>query len=135
MSWKRVLENNEDPVRLYSRQQAPRYALYRGHEQPRPTDGEHSQGLVAGFTKKYNVKQLVYYEMHETMHEAIRREKQLKEWRRLWKIRIIEQFNPEWRNLFDEQTGEVAFGPAEADRLAAEPLHDTEVSGPRPPSG
>ena len=96
---------------------------------------QHAQGLVDGFTKKYGVKRLVYYEMHETMEAAIRREKQLKEWRRLWKIRIIEKMNPAWRNLFDDTTGEIAFGPAEAERLAGEPVPNIEVSGPRSSSG
>ena len=77
---------------------------------------EQDQGLIAGFTKRYGVKTLVYYEMHHTMPEAIRREKRLKEWRRAWKVRLIASFNPEWRNLFDPETGEIAFGPADVDR-------------------
>ncbi len=81
------------------------------------------------------MKRLVYYEMHETMEEAIRREKQLKEWRRIWKVRIIEAMNPEWRHLFEGTSGEIAFGPGEAERLAGEPVPDIEVSGPRPSSG
>jgi hypothetical protein len=52
--------------------------------------------------KKYRVHQLVYYETHATMEAAIRRERQLKEWRRLWKIRLIESMNPGWADLFDE---------------------------------
>jgi putative endonuclease len=76
----------------------------------------HKQDLIEGFTKKYRVHQLVYYEMHETMEAAIQREKRLKEWRRLWKIRLIESFNPEWADLFDEKTGEVFDGPADAAR-------------------
>jgi putative endonuclease len=56
------------------------------------------------------VKRLVYYEHHLTMPDAIRREAQLKEWRRVWKIRLIERMNPEWYNLFDPNTGEIAFG-------------------------
>jgi putative endonuclease len=66
----------------------------------------HKQDLIEGFTRKYRVHLLVYYEMHPTMEAAIRREKQLKEWRRLWKIRLIESMNPEWIDLFDEATGE-----------------------------
>ncbi len=72
---------------------------------------QHTQKLVPGFTAQYNVTQLVYYERHETLDEAIAREKQLKEWRRLWKLRLIEQMNPEWLNLFDPNTGEIAQGP------------------------
>ncbi len=70
----------------------------------------HSQGLIEGFTKRYGVTQLIYYEFHETMPQAILREKQLKKWNRLWKIRLIEGMNPEWRNLFDPGTGEIFQG-------------------------
>jgi putative endonuclease len=59
---------------------------------------------------------LVYYEMHPTMDAAILREKRLKEWRRLWKIRSIESMNPEWIDLFDERTGEILDGPADLSR-------------------
>jgi putative endonuclease len=61
---------------------------------------EHRLGLAPGFTKKYGVKQLVYYESHGTMECAITREKQLKEWRRAWKIELIEANNPNWVDLF-----------------------------------
>ena len=65
----------------------------------------HDQGLVEGFIKKYGVKSLVYYEFHDTFEAAIRRESQLKKWRRAWKIRLIESMNPEWTNLFDPDSG------------------------------
>jgi putative endonuclease len=77
---------------------------------------QHKQGLIEGFTKRYKVHHLVYYEMHETMPEAVRREKQIKEWKRLWKIRLIESMNPEWIELFDEQTGETLSGPVDLSR-------------------
>jgi putative endonuclease len=77
---------------------------------------QHDQGLILGFTKRYGVKLLVYYEFHNDMTAAIRREKQLKEWRRAWKVRLIESMNPEWRNLFDPQTGEIAEGLADKAR-------------------
>jgi putative endonuclease len=77
----------------------------------------HKQSLIEGFTKKYRVHHLVYYEMHPTMDAAIVREKRLKEWRRLWKIRLIESFNREWLDLFDEKTGEVLDGPADVSRV------------------
>ena len=96
---------------------------------------EHSQGLIAGFTRKYGVKGLVYYEMIDAMPAAIVREKQLKRWNRIWKVRLIEQMNPEWRNLFDETTGEIAFGPAEADRLHADPLSSCDLDGSPPKAG
>jgi putative endonuclease len=76
----------------------------------------HKQDLIEGFTRKYRVHLLVYYETHPTMEAAIRRETQLKKWRRLWKIRLIESMNPEWIDLFDEATGEVLDGPADAAR-------------------
>jgi putative endonuclease len=74
---------------------------------------QHDQSVIAGFTKKYGIETLVYYEMHETMDAAIAREKSLKRWRREWKYRIIEQMNPEWRNLFNPQTGEIDFGSSD----------------------
>jgi putative endonuclease len=60
---------------------------------------EHKNGLVPGFTKKYGVKILVYYETTESIDSAIQREKQLKTWKRLWKIDLIESMNPEWNDL------------------------------------
>jgi putative endonuclease len=79
---------------------------------------QHDQGLIDGFTKKYGVKLLVYYEFFETMPDAIQREKRLKEWQRAWKVRLILGFNTEWKNLFDPATGEIAFGPSDSDRVA-----------------
>ena len=61
---------------------------------------EHKHDLVDGFTKKYGVHILVYYELHTTMTEAIRREKQIKKWYRTWKIRLIEEENPDWQDLW-----------------------------------
>jgi len=61
---------------------------------------EHKSGLVEGFTKKYVIHVLVYYEQHEDINEAIMREKQLKKWRRDWKIRLIERNNPQWVDLY-----------------------------------
>jgi len=62
---------------------------------------EHKNDLVDGFTKKYGVHQLVYFEMHEDMASAIQREKQLKKWNRNWKIQLIEKENPEWADLYE----------------------------------
>lgn len=61
---------------------------------------EHKCGLVKGFTYKHDVKRLVWYELHETFESAISREKNLKKWRRIWKVDLIERFNPEWDDLF-----------------------------------
>ncbi len=63
---------------------------------------QHKQDLVEGFTKKYGVHFLVYYEMHEEMLAAIQREKQLKKWNRQWKINLIEKMNPAWKDLWEE---------------------------------
>ena len=61
---------------------------------------EHKNNLVAGFTQQYNVHLLVWYEMHDTMGSAIVSEKAIKEWKRAWKIRRIEEVNPEWKDLY-----------------------------------
>ncbi|HEX5961910.1 MAG TPA: GIY-YIG nuclease family protein [Rhodanobacteraceae bacterium] len=61
---------------------------------------EHKHNVVEGFTKEYRVHALVWYEMHETMESAIAREKAMKEWKRAWKIRRIEEVNPEWKDLY-----------------------------------
>ena len=66
---------------------------------------EHKQDLVEGFTKRYGVHDLVYYEMRAEMTEAIRREKQIKKWNRAWKIELIEKANPEWRDLWEDILG------------------------------
>ena len=63
---------------------------------------EHRQELVEGFTKKYDVHSLVYFEQYDEMVLAIQREKQLKKWNRSWKLRMIEQKNPEWRDLWSD---------------------------------
>ena len=63
---------------------------------------EHRNGMVAGFTRRYGVKSLVYYELHDTAVAAIQREKNLKHWSREWKIDQIIDENPEWRDLYDE---------------------------------
>ena len=66
---------------------------------------EHKQGLIEGFTSKYEVHTLVYIEFFETMDEAIKREKGLKKWNRMWKINLIEKNNSDWRDLYDEKCG------------------------------
>jgi len=63
---------------------------------------QHKNDQVEGFTKKYQVHQLVYFELHEDMTAAIEREKQLKKWRRQWKLELIEKDNPEWKDLYKE---------------------------------
>jgi putative endonuclease len=63
---------------------------------------EHKEDLLEGFTRRYGIHSLVYAEFHATMEEAILREKRIKTWRRSWKIMLIEQMNPTWRDLFGE---------------------------------
>ena len=63
---------------------------------------QHKNGLVEGFSKEYNVKKLVYLEVHTNAESAITREKQIKKWRRAWKLRLIEEKNPEWKDLYEE---------------------------------
>ena len=60
---------------------------------------EHKNKVVAGFTKKYNINRLVYYELTDSIEAAINREKQLKRWHRDWKINLIKEMNPEFRDL------------------------------------
>ncbi len=62
---------------------------------------EHKNELIDGFTKKYGVKNLVYYEQTNDVNSAILREKRLKTWRRAWKIKLIEDFNPTWKDLYN----------------------------------
>ena len=62
---------------------------------------EHKNDVVEGFTKRYGVHRLVYYELHEDMESAIRREKQMKKWNRAWKLELIEKQNPDWRDLWE----------------------------------
>ncbi len=65
---------------------------------------QHREGLFAGFAKKYNLKTLIWYEIHETMLEAIKKEKQIKKWKRGWKITEIERMNPTWADLYEDLT-------------------------------
>ena len=62
----------------------------------------HRLGVIDGFSEKYGVKTLVYFELHDDMYEAIQREKRIKKWKRAWKIQLIEQGNPEWTDLSDQ---------------------------------
>ena len=66
---------------------------------------QHKTNQVEGFTKKYGVHKLVYYEIHGDVHEAILREKRIKKWNRDWKINLIERDNPHWLDLYGDLTG------------------------------
>ena len=63
---------------------------------------EHKQSAVDGFSKQYWVKRLVYFEIHSEVEQAITREKQIKKWRRAWKIELIKKQNPYWNDLYEE---------------------------------
>jgi putative endonuclease len=63
---------------------------------------QHKNDLIPGFTRKWQVHRLVYYETHGDILEAIAAEKRLKKWKRLWKIRLIEKINPQWRDLYED---------------------------------
>ena len=64
--------------------------------------GRGPANAIAGFTKKYSVHTLVWYQVFDTMPQAIRNEKQIKEWKRKWKLELIENSNPEWRDLYED---------------------------------
>lgn len=63
---------------------------------------EHRNGLIDGFTKKYNLKRLVYFEVFDRVEDAILREKRLKKWNKQWKIDLIERVNPNWSDLYEQ---------------------------------
>jgi len=65
---------------------------------------EHKEKVTEGFTKEYGLDKLVYYEVHDSIESAIVREKQLKKWNRNWKLRLIMERNPEWKDLYEEIT-------------------------------
>ena len=78
-------------------------ALYTGFTSVLPDrTWQHKEKVVESFTKKYGISCLIYYEAHTNPEAAIRREKQIKKWRRQWKIDLIEGFNPAWKDLFEE---------------------------------
>jgi putative endonuclease len=70
---------------------------------------EHKNNLVAGFTKKFNIHSLVWYEAHDSIEVAIQREKQIKKWERPWKLRLIEKLNPQWKDLYADLLEEPGF--------------------------
>ena len=65
---------------------------------------EHKRNIVKGFTQTYNVHMLVYFEVHQEIEAAIKREKIIKHWKREWRIELIEKKNPEWRDLYSSLT-------------------------------
>ena len=98
-SCKRVARRVKQPV-VYILASKPYGTLYIGVTSNLAGRIEaHRNGCVDGFTKEYGVHMLVYFELHADMYEAIQREKRLKKWNRAWKIRLIEEMNPEWKDL------------------------------------
>lgn len=63
---------------------------------------EHKNGVTDGFTNQYDIKNLVYYEVFDDPERAIKREKRLKKWNRTWKMRVIEEMNPDWDDLYEK---------------------------------
>jgi putative endonuclease len=72
---------------------------------------EHRLEEIEGFTREYGVKTLVWFEPHDDIEQAIQREKRIKRWRRDWKLKLIEDVNPQWRDLWADIVGEAALGP------------------------
>ena len=66
---------------------------------------EHKNDIVSGFTEKYQVHKLMYYEIHDDIYQAITREKRIKKWKRQWKIELIEKTNPGWKDLYHDLIG------------------------------
>ncbi|MBI2719433.1 MAG: GIY-YIG nuclease family protein [Rhizobiales bacterium] len=88
---------------LYMMTNRPKGVLYTGVTSNLPRRAyEHREGLVPGFTSRYGLTRLVYYEIFAMVVDAIRREKTIKHWPRAWKVNLIEAMNPEWRDLYDE---------------------------------
>ena len=76
--------------------------LYAGVTSNLPSRAfQHREGLVEGFTKRYGLKRLVYYEHFDDIRDAIQREKTVKHWPRAWKVRLIHSMNPDWDDLYD----------------------------------
>jgi putative endonuclease len=76
--------------------------LYVGVTTNLPKRGfEHREGLIDGFTRRYGLKMLVYYEVFDDVRNAIQREKTMKHWPRAWKVRLIHGLNPEWKDLYE----------------------------------
>jgi len=83
---------------------------------------EHKEKLRRGFTAKYGVHILVWYEAHESREAAFRRERRIKEWRRSWKLLLIEERNPTWRDLYEDLVGPNSVPPGPLTGLAPIPL-------------
>jgi len=90
---------------VYILSNRPRSTLYVGvtNDLVRRTS-EHREGLVPGFTRRYGLKMLVYFERFDAPQAAIQREKNIKHWPRVWKLKLVEGANPQWRDLYNDIT-------------------------------
>ena len=87
---------------VYITANKPDGVLYTGVTSELPTRAwQHREGTIPGFTKRYNLKMLVFFEWHDEIIRAIQREKNIKRWPRAWKIDLIRSMNPEWKDLYD----------------------------------
>jgi putative endonuclease len=104
---------HENPPKIYYvyiMASRPRGVLYVGMTSDRPGRAwQHRERVMEGFTKRYWVGRLVYFEAHAEASAAARRERAMKRWRRDWKIALIEKSNPTWRDLFDEVLAEEGY--------------------------
>jgi putative endonuclease len=89
-------------LRLHTSQQAQRDAVAGVTSNLAKRVWQHKSDVADGFTKRYQVHMLVWYELHPTMQSAIAREKAIKEWKRTWKLELIEKANPQWRELSED---------------------------------
>ena len=96
---------------------------------------EHKEGVNEGFTKKYDIKRLVYYEVHGDINRAIRREKTLKNWPRKWKLDLIESINPNWLDLYEfihEQGNLLCIDPKSKSGMSLVVLNQKQKSQSQP---
>lgn len=92
----------DQPAYAYIMASGQNGTLYLGSTPDLPRRAwEHREGVIKGFTKRYRCKLLVWYEQHPDLASARHREKQMKEWRRKWKLELIEKMNPRWDDLYD----------------------------------
>ena len=94
----------ENPLQVYIITNKPHGTLYVGVTSDLPQRiWSHKQGAtVEGFAKKHDLKRLVWYRVFDSMEEAIRREKQMKKWNREWKIDLVREMNPRWKDLYED---------------------------------
>jgi putative endonuclease len=97
----RAENHNEGRICLHHGKRSQRNALRGRHQRLAARTYQHRNGLVEGFTKEYGCTLLVWFEDHDDLQEARLRELQIRKWKRAWKIELIEQGNPHWKDLFE----------------------------------